>query len=83
MTLYNNKAAQMQEPNSIIQGSKGLVGAAVTGAGVSTTWLEQANAYVDLTAGLIGIVAGTFTIVWYVSRFIKARGVRNDKTDSS
>ena len=75
-----SKAGQMQE--QLING-KGLVGAAITGAGVGTTWLEQANAYVDLLAGLIAIVAGAFTIAWYVNRFLKARGVQNDKTDNS
>lgn len=78
MTL--SKAEPMQE--QIIHG-KGLIGAAVTGAGGATTWLEQANAYVDLAAGLIAIVAGCFTIAWYVHRFIKARGVQNAKTDNS
>ncbi len=70
------------EQQLAIQG-KGLAGAVITGASVSVTWIEQANAYVDLAAGILACITGLITIGWYIYRFKKARGVQNDKADTS
>lgn len=65
-----------------VQG-QGLIGIATTAAATHTTWVTQANAYVDLAAGVIAVIAGCLTIAWYVTRFYKLRGGANDKTDTS
>lgn len=51
----------MQQHSDVAQG---IAGAATTAAGVGVTWIEQANALVDLGAGIVAIVAGIFTCVW-------------------
>jgi flagellar biogenesis protein FliO len=38
-------------------------------SGATITWLDMANQYVDLFAGLVAIVAGILTAVWYVKKF--------------
>lgn len=43
-------------------------GATATAAGVGVTWMEVANQYIDMGAGLIGIVAGILTCIWTVKR---------------
>ena len=72
----------MQQPEQLAIQGKGITGVATTAAAGSVTWLEQANAYIDLASGIIACAAGLLTISWYVYRYIRLRGEDNDKTDS-
>lgn len=40
-----------------------------TAGATAATWLETANAYVDLGAGIIAIVAGVCAIALYVKKY--------------
>ena len=66
----------------IVMEGKGIVGSIVTASSASITWIEQANAIVDLLAGIVAILAGTCTVAWYICRFYRLRGGANDKTNS-
>lgn len=71
----------IEQEQLTVQG-KGLVAAGATAAAGSIAWIDQASAYVDLAAGVIACIAGSLTIAWYITRFIKLRGGANDKTNS-
>ncbi len=74
----------MNDLTQIAVHGKGVVLAATTATATATTWLEQANAIVDLVAGGVAIAAGLCTIGWYIYRYFKLRGgAGNDKTDTS
>jgi hypothetical protein len=76
------QVAQLKQ--EVAEQGLGAAGTAATAASASITWIEQANQVVDLVAGVVAIVAGVCTVVWYVHRFLKARGEQaNDKTSSS
>lgn len=65
------------------QQAQGMLGTTMTATATSVTWVEQANAYVDLAAGVIAVVAGLCTIAWYIVRFYNLRGVDNDTANTS
>jgi flagellar biogenesis protein FliO len=56
----------------IIQ-QKAEIAASVAASGAVVTWIDTANQFVDLAAGLVAIVAGVFTIIWYIRKFKEER----------
>lgn len=52
----------------MFQAKAGLAVAAGTGGAV-VTWIEQANQWVDLIAGVTAIVASLFAIAWYIKKW--------------
>ena len=55
--------------------------ALITTAGATAaTWLETANAYVDLGAGIIAMVAGVCAIALYIKKYraMTKKGERSD-----
>ncbi len=53
--------------------AQGVAGVATTATGLTVTWLEVANQFVDLGAGLVAIAAGIFTCVWTYHRIKEMR----------
>ena len=57
-----------------VDNAAGAAGAATTAAGTYITWVEQANAIVDLLAGGAAFVAAVFTCVWTYYKIKEMRG---------
>jgi len=58
------------QPQDIAQG---VAGAAVTASSAVVTYLDVANQFVDLGAGVVAIVAGLMTCVWTYHRIKEMR----------
>ncbi len=53
---------------NIFHGKAG-VAAAAGASGAVVTWIEQANQWVDFTAGVTAIIASLFAIAWYIRKW--------------
>jgi len=53
--------------------AQGVAGATATATGTVVTYLEVANQFVDLGAGLVAIAAGIFTCVWTYHKIVDMR----------
>jgi hypothetical protein len=53
---------------------KAEIAGAIGASGAVVTWIEQANQWVDLGAGVMAIVASGFAIAWYIKQRRDANG---------
>ena len=58
--------------NQMAQHKAGIAATVGTSSAVAT-WMEQANAWIDLAAGGLAIIATCLAIAWYVREFTKRK----------
>ncbi len=51
--------------HSLLQDKFGVFLGSLTASGLSVTWLETANQFVDFLAGLVAIVSGVCLAIYY------------------
>lgn len=48
---------------------KAEIATTAAASSAAITWIEQANAYIDMAAGIIAVISGCLAIAWYIRRF--------------
>lgn len=48
---------------------KAEIATTLASSSAAVTWVSQANAIVDLAAGIVAVISGLLAIAWYIKKF--------------